>query len=66
MPEDVRAKVAENLYDQFAFLFEQLGIVDTKDLIAKYTTVHDFHLPYPEEGTASTAGGKEDTGDLAD
>jgi len=67
MPEDIRAKVAENLYDQFAFLFEQLGVVDTKDLIAEHTTIHDFHLPYPEEaGTSSTASGKEDTNDLAD
>jgi fructose/tagatose bisphosphate aldolase len=67
MPEDIRAKVAENLYDQFAFLFEQLGVVDTKDLIAKYTTIHDFHLPYPEEGGASSAAsGKEDTSDLSD
>ncbi|MCX5815469.1 MAG: class II fructose-bisphosphate aldolase [Proteobacteria bacterium] len=67
MPEDVRAKVAENLYDQFAFLFGQLGVVDTKDLIAKHTTLHDFHLAYPEEvGTSSAASGKEDTSDLAD
>jgi fructose/tagatose bisphosphate aldolase len=67
MPEDIRAKVAENLYDQFAFLFEQLGIVDTKDLIDKHVTLHDFHLPYPEEGgTSSTASNKEDTSDLAD
>jgi len=67
MPEDVRAKVAEDLYDQFAFLFEQLGVVDTKDLIAQYTTIHDFHLPYPEKaGVSSSASGKEDTSDLAD
>ena len=67
MPEDVRAKVAENLYDQFAFLFGQLGVVDTKDLIAKHTTMHNFHPAYPEEaGTSSVASGKEDSSDLAD
>jgi fructose/tagatose bisphosphate aldolase len=67
MPEEIRAKVSEDLYDQFAFLFDQLGVVDTKDLIAKYITIHDFHLPYPEEtGPSSSAGGKEDTSDLAD
>ncbi len=67
MPEEVRAGVAEKLYDQFAFLFGQLGVVDTKDLIAQYITVHDFHLPYPEKtGASSVAGVKEDTGDLAD
>ncbi len=67
MPEDIRAKVSEILYDQFTFLFGQLGVVDTKDLVAKYTTIHDFHLPYPEEtGASSVEGAKEDTGDLAD
>ena len=67
MPEDVRAKVAENLYDQFAFLFAQLGVVDTKDLITKYTTIHTFHPAYPDEaGVVSAAPGKDDAGDLAD
>lgn len=67
MPEDIRAKVAEILYDQFTFLFEQLGVFDTKDLIARHTTIHDFHLPYPEEAeTSSASSSKEDTSDLAD
>jgi fructose/tagatose bisphosphate aldolase len=67
MPEDIRAKVSENLYDQFAFLFEQLGVTNTKDLIAKHTTIHDFHLAYPEEGgVSSTARSREDTSGLAD
>jgi hypothetical protein len=67
MPEDIRAKVSEILYDQFSFLFEQLGVVDTKDLIAKHTTVHDFHLAHPKENeTASVYRGKEDTSGLAD
>lgn len=66
MPEDIRAKVSEALYDQFSFLFQQLGVVDTKDLIARHTTIHDFHLPYPEGDTAPTKGEKEDTSDLSD
>jgi fructose/tagatose bisphosphate aldolase len=67
MPEDIRAKVSENLYDQFTFLFQQLGVVNTKDLIAEHITLHDFHLKYPEEkGTSSATSGKEDTSDLAD
>ena len=67
MPEDIRAKVSEILYDQFSFLFEQLGVVDTKDLIAKHTTIHDFHLAHPKENeTASVDRGKEDTSGLAD
>jgi fructose/tagatose bisphosphate aldolase len=67
MPEDIRAKVAEDLHDQFTFLFEQLGVVDTKDLIAEYITLHDFHQAYPEQtGSSPAASDKEDTGDLAD
>ena len=67
MPEDIRAKVAEDLYDQFSFLFEQLGVVDTKDLIVQYITLHDFHQAYPEEaGSSPAARDKEDTSDLSD
>ncbi|HEY3275009.1 MAG TPA: class II fructose-bisphosphate aldolase [Syntrophorhabdaceae bacterium] len=67
MPEEVRAKVAEDLYDQFAFLFHQLGVIDTKDLIAKHTTMREFHHPFPEEtGAASTAAAQEDTSGMAD
>jgi fructose/tagatose bisphosphate aldolase len=50
LPEDIRAAAAEELYDQFTFLFEQLGVWDTRDLIAQYVTDHDFHPLFPEEG----------------
>jgi fructose/tagatose bisphosphate aldolase len=63
LPEDVRAAAAEELYDQFTFLFEQLGVKDTQDIIAQYITDHDFHRPFPEEGKA--AGKPADTGDDA-
>jgi fructose/tagatose bisphosphate aldolase len=67
MPEDIRAKVAEDLYDQFSFLFEQLRVVGTKDLITQYITLHDFHHKFPEEtGSAPDAREKEDASDLSD
>ena len=51
----------EELYEQFTFLFEQLGVKDTRGLIAQYVTDHDFHRPFPEEG--QIAGKPKDTGD---
>jgi len=53
MPEEVRAAVAEELCHQFSFLFEQLGVKDTKELIAQHTTIHDFSRPFPAEGKAA-------------
>jgi len=50
LPEEIRASVAEELYNQFTFLFEQLGVKDTKDLIAEYITDRDFQRPFPKEG----------------
>ena len=61
LPEEIRAAAAEELYDQFAFLFEQLGVKNTQGLIARYVTDHDFHPPFPKEG--QTAGKPADLGD---
>jgi fructose/tagatose bisphosphate aldolase len=61
LPEDIRAAVAEELYDQFTFLFEQLGVKDTQGVVGQYVTDHDFHPPFPKEGQA--AGKLADSGD---
>jgi len=53
LPEETRAAAAEELYDQFAFLFDQLGVKNTRDLITQYVTDHDFHRPFPQEGRAA-------------
>lgn len=66
MPEDIRSKVAKKLYNQFAFLFEQLGVVDTKSLVAEFTTDREFHLPYPTGKGVSRAAGTDDGGDDGD
>jgi fructose/tagatose bisphosphate aldolase len=68
MPQKVRAAVAVELHAQFAFLFEQLGVRDTKKLVAEHTTDRDFHRPFPEKSTKSTfdQGSTEDDGSLSD
>ncbi|MBI5699996.1 class II fructose-bisphosphate aldolase [Candidatus Saganbacteria bacterium] len=63
MPEEVRAAVAEELYNQFSFLFEQLGVKDTVELVAQNTTIHEFHRPYPAEDQEVAALGPSDTAD---
>jgi len=64
MPEPVRAAVAEELYNQFSFLFEQLGVRNTRELVAQNTTISDFHRPFPAEGRAAEA--LDTGGNLAD
>ncbi len=68
MPVQVRQEVADKLYDQFGFLFEQLGVVDTVELVEKYVAPCEFRRPFPEETEAVSTGDEEpaDDGDLAD
>lgn len=67
LPEDIRAAVAEELYDQFAFLFEQLGVKNTQELIAQYVTEHDFRRSFPEEGkVAKKPADSGDDSELSD
>jgi fructose/tagatose bisphosphate aldolase len=63
MPQKVRAAVAVELYAQFAFLFEQLGVKDTTELVAEHTTVRDFHRPFPQEGRKVVVVTKQDADD---
>jgi fructose/tagatose bisphosphate aldolase len=63
MPEEVRAAVAEELYNQFSFLFEQLGVKDTVELVAQNTTIHEFHRPFPAEDQEAVVLGPSDTAD---
>lgn len=66
MPMQVRAAMAEALYEKFVFLFQQLGIVDTQALIAEHVTDHDFHRPFPTEGAIAAQLDTDDDGSLAD
>ncbi len=43
LPEDVRAEIRQGLEEQFRFLFEQLGVTDTADLVARYVQAPEIH-----------------------
>lgn len=38
IPEETRDKIRASLEDKFDFLFDKLGVYDTKELVAKYVT----------------------------
>jgi fructose/tagatose bisphosphate aldolase len=55
LDDEFRASARQQLEDKFVFLFEQLGIVGTRDLVARHTrpapvhrTLADFGLPDKE------------------
>ncbi len=43
LPEEVREEVARGLEAQFGFLFEQLGVTNTADLVARYIRLPEIH-----------------------
>lgn len=64
LPEDVRSAIRKSLEDKFGFLFDQLQVGDTRDLVRK-----SVPLVKVEKGQADFGLGKakaEDVSDLAD
>jgi hypothetical protein len=47
MDEGARRKAAEALEAKFAFLFQQLNLVDTMDLVEKFVPEPEMNFPYP-------------------
>ncbi|HIP88360.1 MAG TPA: aldolase [Anaerolineales bacterium] len=43
LPEETRASIGEALEKQFGFLFKQLGVVDTVEMVAKYVQPPEIH-----------------------
>ncbi|MCS7283740.1 MAG: class II fructose-bisphosphate aldolase [Anaerolineae bacterium] len=43
LPQDVRETVSRELENQFGFLFEQLGVTETADLVARYVQAPEIH-----------------------
>lgn len=43
LPEEVRATVGQELEAQFGFLFEQLGVTDTAEMVARYVCPPEIH-----------------------
>jgi fructose/tagatose bisphosphate aldolase len=48
MPSEARAGVGKDLQDKFEFLMEQLGVENTKDLVAKHISPVKIEKPMPE------------------
>jgi fructose/tagatose bisphosphate aldolase len=65
MPADVMRQVA-TLYDQkFRFLFDQLAIRDTREIVARYVKPPVQHKPMPADATPVHAAAPDDA-DLSD
>lgn len=43
LPQEVRETISRELEGQFGFLFEQLGVTDTADLVARYIRPPEVH-----------------------
>ncbi|MBC7362690.1 MAG: class II fructose-bisphosphate aldolase [Candidatus Aminicenantes bacterium] len=63
LPEDSLKAIGEDLEKQFSFLFEQLNIKGTKDIVEKFIKAPEVHHAGPLE---VKAGEKESTEGLAD
>jgi fructose/tagatose bisphosphate aldolase len=48
LPEDVRAGIGRDLQDKFEFLMDQLGVPNTRDLVAKHIRPTRIDKPMPE------------------
>ena len=65
MPADVKEKMARAYDEKFDFLFRQLKINDTRDLVAKYVHTPAQHRPMPHPDLAVVAAAPDDA-DLSD
>jgi fructose/tagatose bisphosphate aldolase len=56
MDGEARGEAFESLYSQFAFLFEQLNVQDTIELVKRYVPMPGLLMPFPKEGEGVEAG----------
>lgn len=56
MDGEARGKAFESLYSQFAFLFEQLNVQDTIELVKQYVPTPELSMPFPKEGEGVETG----------
>ena len=64
LPQDARDAIGASLEKQFAFLFEQLAVGGTADLVAQFVHAPEVHQPIPGGGVKAVKG--ESTEGLAD
>jgi len=56
MEEASRDEAFEALAEEFSFLFDQLNVGDTVDLIEKYLSMPPIDIPFPQEGAGVESG----------
>jgi fructose/tagatose bisphosphate aldolase len=64
LPADARGAIRASLEKTFSFLFGQLGIGGTADVVRRIAVQPELHHPLPAGGVKSVKG--EDVGELAD
>lgn len=64
LPAEARAAIGAELEKTFAFLFGQLAVAGTREIVAKFVAPPAIHKPAPTGGIAAVKG--EHVGDLAD
>ena len=65
LPDAVKATLAAKYDEKFGFLFKQLAIGNTKDIVAKYVKAPEQHRPMPADATPAHAAAPDDA-DLSD
>jgi fructose/tagatose bisphosphate aldolase len=65
LPADVKAALASAYDAKFEFLFKQLNIANTKDLVAKYVDAPTIHRPMPHADLPVVEAAPDDA-DLSD
>lgn len=66
LPADTRAQLSQELENQFAFLFERLNVLNTRDLVNRLVRPVELHQPRPELHMATELANVETAHDLAD
>jgi len=64
LPAEGRAAISAELEKTFAFLFGQLAVAGTREIVAKFVEPPAIHKPAPTGGVTAAKG--EHVGDLAD
>ena len=65
LPSDVTAALAKTYDEKFRFLFEQLAIGNTAEIVARHVTAPELHRPMPADATPTHAAAPDDA-DLSD
>jgi fructose-bisphosphate aldolase, class II len=60
LPNDVKRALAKAYDEKFGFLFEQLAIGGTAEIVRKYVRPPEQHRPVPSEETATVAAAPDD------